>query len=78
MKRADGEKQQFKVNYGNLCVVALLCSPSTGVCEAESPSYIPWPMGRDCLKTRTVQYKRKIETKLTKQGRTRDVKEVRC
>jgi hypothetical protein len=78
MKRVDGEKQQLKVNYGKLCVVALLCSPSTGVHEAGRHRHIRWPMGRDCLKTRTVQYKIKIETKLTKQGKTRDVKEVRC
>jgi hypothetical protein len=78
MKTVDGEKQQLKVNYGKLCLVPLHCSPSTGVCEAESPSHIPWPMGRDCLKTRTVQYKRKIKTKLTKQENTRGVREVRC
>jgi hypothetical protein len=40
MKRVDGEKQQLKVNYGKLCVVALLCSPSTGVHEAERHRHI--------------------------------------
>jgi hypothetical protein len=66
-KKETGKKRQSKIQYGILGVVAPICSLSTGVLRKTDHNPRPVPTGRDRIKNRSKQCKR----------RARHVKEMR-